>query len=81
MNQAETGETYRIQGGSRLHFGLFSTRVEQGPGGERVYGGLGMMVESPSWEISAQRSPEWSLEGEGCDRFAGLVKMLGADRL
>lgn len=79
MNQAETGETYRIQGGSRLHFGLFSTRVEQGPGGERVYGGLGMMIDSPCWEISAQRAPGWSIEGQGSDRFSGLLKRLGAE--
>ncbi len=80
MNQPQSSEILRIQGGSRLHFGLFSTRIEQGPGGERVYGGLGMMIDGPSWEISAQRASLWSIEGQGCDRFGSLIRMLGADQ-
>ncbi len=79
MTQPNSSEIFRIQGGSRLHFGLFSTRAEQGPGGERVFGGLGMMVESPCWEILAKRAPAWSLVGPGSDRFADLLKKLGAE--
>lgn len=67
---------FKIRGGSRLHFGLFSTRPDNESGGNRVYGGLGMMVDSPSWEICGEPSKSWSIEGEDKDRFGDLLKRL-----
>ena len=71
----------KIHGGSRLHFGLFSTRRDNEAGGDRVYGGLGMMLDSPNWEICGQSSSMWSIEGDGSDRYRELLEKLGSSEL
>ena len=76
MTQLKDVFAGKISGGSRLHFGLFSTRMDNEPGGNRVYGGLGMMVDSPSWEIYGESSTKWSIEGEGQERFGYLLDSL-----
>jgi beta-RFAP synthase len=44
---------------SRLHFGLLSW----GPGQPRQFGGVGLMIEAPGLELSAEPSPSWRAEG------------------
>jgi beta-RFAP synthase len=61
----------RVRTGSRLHFGLLSLAgSERWPNlrGEDVlparhYGGVGMMVESPSVQVALTSASEWSAEG------------------
>jgi beta-RFAP synthase len=50
---------FRIQTGSRLHFGLLA----YGPHSERQFGGLGLMIDGPGIELSANSADSWSAEG------------------
>ncbi len=49
----------RIQTPSRLHFGLLAW----GPQSTRQFGGVGLMVEAPSLELSAECARQWHAEG------------------
>jgi beta-RFAP synthase len=81
MTESRQYSVAKIQGGSRLHFGLFSTRRETESGGTRIYGGLGMMLDSPGWEICGESSTNWSVEGDGQDRFQELLARLATSVL
>ncbi len=57
---------------SRLHFGLLSWGSRPG----REFGGVGLMVESPSLILEARPAPEWQATGPLANRvveFAGRV--------
>ena len=60
---------WTIQTPSRLHFGLLSW----GPGQERQFGGLGLMIEKPGFEISVVESGEWDSEGVLSDRVKDVA--------
>jgi beta-ribofuranosylaminobenzene 5'-phosphate synthase len=50
---------FRIQTPSRLHFGLLA-RGSQSP---RQFGGVGLMIDSPRLELSAELAPRWHADG------------------
>jgi beta-RFAP synthase len=54
----------RVVAPSRLHFGLFHVppRGEHPPGG-RVFGGVGLMAESPGVVVVAEPAGSWQFEG------------------
>lgn len=54
----------RIVAPSRLHFGLFHVPVggEQKPG-EPIYGGIGLMIDTPSVVVTAKPADNWQFEG------------------
>lgn len=49
---------------SRLHFGLLRFEQRDGPS----YGGLGMMVREPRWEVELEPSVEWAATGPSAER-------------
>lgn len=51
-----------LVGGSRLHFGLFSTSPGESPNTARVYGGLGLMIDSPGLGLRLRPTREWQSE-------------------
>ncbi len=57
----------RVQTGSRLHLGFFSlpgNEEEHVPGlSSRYWGGVGLMIENPGLDISAEPNPNWFAEG------------------
>jgi len=54
----------RVVAPSRLHFGLFRVPgAEEVPAHERVYGGVGLMVELPGVIVSACPAASWHIEG------------------
>jgi len=64
----------RIRTGSRLHFGLLAPAATRG----RRFGGVGMMVEAPGIEITAEPASAWSVEGQLTDRAQSCVDQLVA---
>ena len=61
---------------SRLHFGLLSW----GAGPPRQFGGIGLMIDAPALEITAEPAPNWSAEGPSSGRVLELAVRV-ADRL
>jgi beta-ribofuranosylaminobenzene 5'-phosphate synthase len=66
---------------SRLHFGLLAW----GPAAPRQFGGVGLMIDRPGLELTAQEAPGWQAEGPLADRtlrvaarVAGLLGRQGA---
>ncbi|HEX6962333.1 MAG TPA: hypothetical protein VF175_10730 [Lacipirellula sp.] len=49
---------------SRLHFGLVRFEQTEGPS----YGGLGMMIEHPRWQLELGPADVWSIEGQQSER-------------
>jgi beta-ribofuranosylaminobenzene 5'-phosphate synthase len=68
----------RIRTASRLHFGLFSlpfAQAEAWPNQEgqatiprREFGGVGLMIDKPGVELTADEAKRWSAEGPQADR-------------
>lgn len=59
----------RVAAPSRLHFGLFHVpSAGEARPDERVYGGVGMMIESPAVVVTAQPAPNWQFEGPSASR-------------
>ena len=54
----------RIRTPSRLHFGLLGW----GPRRARQFGGVGLMIEAPGLELTAEPAPDWSFAGPLADR-------------
>ncbi len=50
---------FHIQTPSRLHFGLLGW----GPESPRQFGGVGLMIDAPGLEFTAEPSPSWHAEG------------------
>src|SRR5262249_16740142 len=89
----------RVRAASRLHFGLFSLPAQEGSAywpnalGEAVlparrFGGVGLMVESPGLELTAEPAADWSAEGASAERalafagqFAGRLRAAQPHRL
>jgi beta-ribofuranosylaminobenzene 5'-phosphate synthase len=62
----------QIRTPSRLHFGLLSW----GPQSPRQFGGVGLMIEAPGLELTAEPADRWSAEGPLAERaiqIAGRV--------
>jgi beta-RFAP synthase len=55
----------RVHTGGRLHFGVFRFG-----GGERYFGGAGMMIDAPGVVVSVQPADAWSGENERALAFA-----------
>lgn len=56
--------------GARLHFGPLAVRAERG----RTFGGVGMMVDAPGWEVVVARSERDNVHaGRESGRIAELV--------
>lgn len=66
---------------ARLHFGLFAPQVSTG----RAFGGTGLMLERPVFEVAAETAPMWQFAGPQAERVervvnAALASTLFADR-
>ncbi|MDB5350659.1 MAG: beta-RFAP synthase [Planctomycetota bacterium] len=59
---------------SRLHFGLLA----RGPAAPRQFGGLGLMVEEPGLEITAEPSDSWRASGPLADRAGTIARRVAA---
>ena len=57
---------------SRLHFGLLGWGLDS----ERQFGGVGLMIESPSIEIKVEIAPSTSIRGPLADRVGRLLGVL-----
>jgi beta-RFAP synthase len=60
----------RICTGSRLHFGLLMTG---GPAGRR-FGGVGLMIDEPGMEITAEAADAWSVDGPLAERADSVLR-------
>jgi beta-ribofuranosylaminobenzene 5'-phosphate synthase len=60
----------RIRTGSRLHFGLLMTGGAAG----RRFGGVGLMIDEPGMEITAEAADAWSVEGPLADRADTVLR-------
>ena len=63
-----------LQTASRLHFGLLAW----GPGQERQFGGLGLMIDRPGIELVVIPSGEWASEGELSGRVVEVAGRVSA---
>jgi beta-ribofuranosylaminobenzene 5'-phosphate synthase len=66
------GPRLRIRTPSRLHFGLLAWN----PRATRQFGGVGLMVEAPGLELTAEAAPGWIFEGPLADRIERVVGLL-----
>lgn len=77
---------WRVETGSRLHFGLLSlapfTGVWDDPVPPRRFGGLGMMVARPGLAVSVRLAVDkgWSAIGPHADRALGFAQRLAESR-
>ena len=71
-----TPRPIRIQTPSRLHFGLLSW----GPNAPRQFGGVGLMIDAPGLELSAEPALEWKAEGPLASRVLQVARRV-SDRL
>jgi beta-RFAP synthase len=69
----------RIQTPSRLHFGLLAW----GPQSPRLFGGVGLMIDAPRLELSAEPAPGWLADGplarRALDVAQGIATRLEAE--
>lgn len=65
----------RLAAPSRLHFGLLA----RGAGAPRQFGGLGLMVDDPGLDISAERSDDWQADGPLADRALRVANEVAAN--
>lgn len=59
----------QVSTGARLHFGPLAVRAPQG----RTFGGVGLMVDSPGWEVIVERAERDEVRGEPAQRIAEIV--------
>ena len=62
----------KIETGSRLHFGLLGW----GPELPRQFGGVGLMIEDPALEITAQQAQNWQATGPLSERALRIAQTL-----
>jgi beta-ribofuranosylaminobenzene 5'-phosphate synthase len=62
----------RIRAPSRLHFGLLGWN----PQSTRQFGGIGLMVESPGVELTAEPATEWAIDGTLAPRVRQVIEHL-----
>ncbi len=55
-----------VRASSRLHFGLLNPSGKTEP--IRRFGGVGLMIERPSWRVRVAASPSWSAVGTQAER-------------
>ncbi len=67
---------FRIQTPSRLHFGLLGW----GPESIRQFGGVGLMIDAPGLEFTAEPSSSWHAQGSLAARTLHIARRV-ADRL
>ncbi|MFT3882262.1 MAG: hypothetical protein QM703_21750 [Gemmatales bacterium] len=68
----------RIQTGRRLHFGLFTPLPV--PELDLVYGGLGVMVDTPGIVVTGQQANDWRVTGQHKARVESLLALLSDAR-
>src|SRR5262245_52221988 len=61
----------RVTTGSRVHFGLLRPAPA---GGERGFGGCGLMVEEPAVIVAAEPAAEWSATGPAAERALAVAR-------
>ena len=59
----------RVRTPSRLHFGLLAW----GAAATRQFGGIGLMIDSPGIELSAEFSPSWTVTGPLSSRVERVI--------
>jgi beta-RFAP synthase len=76
----------RVRAASRLHFGLFAPPPGETPAGfwpnvhgqevlpARRFGGVGLMVQAPGLEVSAEPAGGWSAEGPLAERALAFAR-------
>ena len=64
----------RLRTPSRLHFGLLGW----GPQSPRQFGGVGLMIDSPGIELTAEPAPAWSAEGPLASRALDVARRVAA---
>lgn len=68
---------------SRLHFGLLNPAASKTAGcemvGTRFYGGVGLMLESPSLRLSVEPAAMWSAEGPLAERALSFAQRFTAE--
>lgn len=69
-----TPRRLRIRTASRLHFGLLGWS----PQAARQFGGVGLMVESPGIELTAEPAAQWTFDGPLASRVRQVVDHLRA---
>ena len=59
-----------LRASSRLHFGLLNPGADQrgGPAAQRLFGGVGLMIERPGLRLSVEPSASWSAQGPLSER-------------
>ncbi len=62
----------RVRAPSRLHFGLLDPVGR----GERRFGGVGLMIQSPGIELSVEAASQWLFEGPLAERAETLARTL-----
>jgi len=67
----------RIRTPSRLHFGLLGW----GPQPQRQFGGIGLMINSPGIDLTAEPAPAWMVEGPLATRVEQIITRLRARML
>ena len=70
----------QVTTGSRLHFGLFSLPASEPTESavDRLYGGVGLMVEEPSVIVRAEPAPSWSAHGPSKERALAVAQRIVA---
>jgi len=64
----------RIRTPSRLHFGLLAW----GPRSPRQFGGVGLMIEEPRLELTAEPAAHWHAEGPLAPRALQIALRVAA---
>ena len=67
-------ESVTISTPSRIHFGLLRFAQEEGPS----YGGLGMMIDRPRWNVTMSRDDQWSAAGPSAERALRVARRVQA---
>jgi beta-ribofuranosylaminobenzene 5'-phosphate synthase len=67
-----TSRRLHVRTPSRLHFGLLGW----GPQVARQFGGVGLMIDSPGIELTAEPAPHWIAEGRLASRVERIVAQL-----
>jgi beta-RFAP synthase len=73
----------RVRAPSRLHFGLLhlpstlpASAASRRHLPQRLFGGVGLMIEDPGVQLTLQRSQTWEVRGPGADRVGQTVERI-----
>ena len=71
----------RVIAPSRLHFGLFHVPARgEWQTGERAFGGVGLMIDSPAVVVTVQPAGSWQFEGRLASRAQAFAMRFGEAR-